>query len=44
MLEAYIEADSLTEAETIAEYMDGGEFSELEGSGEWKINWVEESK
>tara|TARA_E500000318_G_C3474319_1_gene177788 strand:+ start:462 stop:629 length:168 start_codon:yes stop_codon:yes gene_type:complete len=42
LLEAFVEAKTLEEAETMAQNMDGGNFQELENSGGWQVTSVEE--
>lgn len=42
MLKTKITAETLEEAEAIAKEMDGCEFIEIEGSGDWSIYDVQE--
>ena len=38
--EAEVEANSFDEAEEIAEYMDGGEFTETTPPGSWELDMI----
>ena len=37
-LEIFVEADSLEEAQEEANGTDGGDFTEIENSGDWSVN------